>query len=324
LGRRRATGGGAAYDPPVPTLVASGFRPGSPVGAAARSSPLLLAADLAVGEFACPPGDPRWRGDNDIGPAAHVVFPRTHVAIAPERGARLVAGPTHAVLYRRGERYRRAVVDPRGDRASYVAVSDGLAEELRLLRGDGAPARRQAATDRRTYLLHRLACRALAAGDPPDGLLVEEAFLTVLGRTAAVAAPPRRGRARAATARAHAELAEGARALLAQPDAPGLAALARALHTSRFHLTRVFHAHTGYSLSAYRLEVRVRLALDDALGDRAPLTGVAARLGFASPSHLSDRFRAAFGVAPSRMRALAGAELDAALRRALAAAAAPP
>jgi AraC-like DNA-binding protein len=85
-----------------------------------------------------------------------------------------------------------------------------------------------------------------------------------------------------------------------------LRALAGELHVSPFHLTRVFRELTGRTLTAYLHDLRLRAAVDR-LGEES-LSRLAADLGYCSPSHFSDRFRGAFGMAPSQLRNLMEAE----------------
>jgi AraC-like DNA-binding protein len=91
-----------------------------------------------------------------------------------------------------------------------------------------------------------------------------------------------------------------ARALLADPAmASGVAALARAAGTSRRSLERVFAAETGLSPARWRLRLRLIEALR-LLAEGEPVTAVAARLGFATPSAFGAAFRRELGVSPGR------------------------
>ena len=86
-----------------------------------------------------------------------------------------------------------------------------------------------------------------------------------------------------------------------------LAALGAALYVSPFHLARVFRSRTGFSLSGYVHGLRLRRAVDRLAAEPgADLSRLAVELGYCSPSHFSDRFRAAFGCPPSALR---GAQL---------------
>ena len=186
-----------------------------------RSRVLLEMPELTLGDFACASGDRMWDEINDIGPQPHVVFPRTHVLIAQDGAAPVLATPNHVVLYRSHQRYRRALRDARGDRSLWLEVAPELFER--------APAGPAVPSDARTYLLAVTVARHLLT-DTPDRLLAEEAALRLLadafgGRGAEPAA--RRERTR----RDHAELAEAAKELLTARMAErlSLAALGAAL-----------------------------------------------------------------------------------------------
>jgi AraC-like DNA-binding protein len=247
---------------------------------------------LRVGVYRCPPGDALWEETNDnIGERPHVVFPGTVVGLV-RRGTRLVVTPNDVVFYRPFETYERSLRDQRGDVSLFIAPAAELFDV------PGAPVGR---VDAPTFLLARRLARRLQDG--ADALLVEEAAAELVGR--AIGGPAPQSGQRASTRRDRAELAENAKGLLvarlAQPLS--LSALAAELHVSPFHLTRVFRERTGRTLTAYLHDLRLRAAverLDDDPG--ASLSRVAAELGYCTPSHFSDRFRAAFGFPPSQLR----------------------
>ena len=68
----------------------------------------------------------------------------------------------------------------------------------------------------------------------------------------------------------------------------------------------MFREHTGRTLTAYLHDLRLRAAVER-LGEES-LSRIAADLGYCSPSHFTDRFRAAFGAPPSQVRNLMEAE----------------
>jgi AraC family transcriptional regulator len=259
---------------------------------------LLRTADLTLGDFACASGDRMWDEVNDIGARPHVVFPRTHVLIAQDGAQPVLATPNHVVFYKPHQLYRRGLRDARGDRSLWLEVSPALFE-----RAPDAPA---APTDARTYLLAVAVARHLMR-ETPDRLLAEEAAVRLLGDALAepVGWAPRRAR----TLRSHAELAEAAKELLSARMAERLSleSLAAALYVSPFHLARVFRARTGFSLSGYVHGLRLRAAVERLVADPdTDLGRLAVELGYYSPSHFCDRFRAAFGRPPSAVR---GAQL---------------
>ena len=247
---------------------------------------------LRVGVYRCPPGDALWHETNDnIGERPHVVFPGTAVGLV-RRGMRLLVTPNDVVFYRPFETYERSLRDARGDVCLFIAP-----RELDI------PAAPLGRADARSFLL----ARRLASGlREPDGLLVEETAADLVAW--AIRSPASASGRRPATRRDRAELAEAAKdLLLARVAEPlSLGALAGELHVSPFHLTRVFREQTGRTLTAYLHDLRLRVAVDR-IGEES-LSRIAADLGYASPSHFTDRFRAAFGAPPSQLRNLMEAE----------------
>ncbi len=101
-----------------------------------------------------------------------------------------------------------------------------------------------------------------------------------------------------------AAVAHAVRARFAEPTSLG--ELAATAGYSVFHACRVFRATTGTTIHGFRRELRLRHALARILDGADTLTEVAAASGFASQSHLTNRFRARFGITPARARTRAG------------------
>lgn len=285
----------------------------------ATVTPLLTTQALAVGEFRCPPEDASWRETNVIGDRAHVVFPRRSVVIRQLGQKPVLATPNHAVLYNADQAYRRELHSAHGDDSVFIELPE---RSLERLAAEGAAAVDASTrirvthvpTDRRTYLLQHLLVRHLR-GRPADLLRAEE--LASRLALAALAAPVgSRQAARRRTVEAHRELAEAAKAELAADPAATITLdrFAARLHTSPFHLARVFRAETGFTLAGYRHALRLRAALERLPLNDGDLTSLALELGFASHSHFTASFSREFGVPPSAVRSArrARALLDAA------------
>lgn len=293
---------------------------------------------IALAEFHCAPDDVAWRQANDVGGGHHVVFPGTSVVIArPEHGP-LVADPTVTVLYNPHERFRRRLVDPRGDHCLLLLVHPEL---LGVVAAEQATARRPmvvaaaagasgrspdahvrfSTTHRRVsptcYLLVRLLHRHALDPRHLDPLVLQEGLVqaareallpvvTPVGTSARRAAPqPRRGATRV---QHHAVAAAALEVLAARVGQRlSLADLADEVGASPYHLHRLFRAQTGQTVHAHREQLRVRVALQRVLDGEDDLARLAADLGYASHSHLTDRFRRTFGVTPSHARRLARA-----------------
>jgi hypothetical protein len=113
---------------------------------------------LRLGEFRCPPESPRWRRPNETPGRAHVAFPGTSAIIRHAGAEPVLANANHAVFYNPGQRYRRALHDPRGDRCWFLELAPALASELGEFRFAAGPA------DARARLLLHVAVRHLEGG----------------------------------------------------------------------------------------------------------------------------------------------------------------
>jgi AraC-like DNA-binding protein len=100
------------------------------------------------------------------------------------------------------------------------------------------------------------------------------------------------------------KLVGDARELLATEPTRTVRELARRLAVSPHHLSRIFSAVTGASLSVYRNRLRVRRALEQIAAGEESLTRLAAELGFADHAHMTQTIRSETGFTPSALRPL--------------------
>ncbi len=260
---------------------------------------LLDTPRVVVGEFLCPPDDDAWRETNTIGDMPHVVFPLVPVEISQVDKGSILATPNHTILYDAGQLYDRGLRSDRGDHCIYVSVRPGVLERL-------AGTRQQlpldAPLDRTTYLARHVLTRRLRSGEI-GGREAERETLSLV-RTALKSVVERRRARREHTFVMHRELVEEAKRRLASSlrQPVRLTALARALHTSPFHLARVFRSETGFTVEGYRRALRLRAALELLPTHSSGLTALALELGFSSHSHFTESFRREFGVPPSALR----------------------
>jgi len=281
-----------------------------------RASRLLFTTpQIAVGEFHCTPDDPRWSHENRADEGFFVAFPGPSVVIEQSGREAAVITRNEVVLYNQGQSYRRALLDRSGDHCVFLMIAPGLLAEISAALGRAQDAERVAFSAHvgplpaSMFLLQRLLVRTLhrleARG--PDCLRLERAVYRLVFEAARIGfetdpVPPRARRGY--TARAHALVVERTKALLALRlnEQLLLAQIAREMHISPFHLSRIFRAHTGFSIHDYRDQLRLRLALDRILETDVALSILGRELGYASHSHFTDSFRRVFGLPPSAVR----------------------
>jgi AraC-like DNA-binding protein len=95
-----------------------------------------------------------------------------------------------------------------------------------------------------------------------------------------------------------------AREQLAADPGLTLTALARAVGVSPHHLSRMFRAWTGTTVTRYRMRLRARAALERIAEGERDLAALAADLGLADQSHLNRVLRAESGRTPTQLRQL--------------------
>ena len=226
---------------------------------------------LAVDEVICraPRGGCDAAERNEL---PEVVLPSRGVFTLHRRGTQITVDSTTAFVLN-GE-YRVSHPCDGGDRCVVLRFAPGLHEEAL---GD-------------VWLVP--APRRLAIGVGLDQLQTEEEVMWILAQLAQ--APPLRRSPRI----------ERVRELLAANPAARwkLADIARAVHISPYHLARQFRATTGQTIWCYLTGLRLAAALDRLRGGEDNLARLAAELGFASHSHLTERFHQIYGATPSEVR----------------------
>ncbi|MDA2893883.1 helix-turn-helix domain-containing protein [Mycolicibacterium sp. BiH015] len=105
----------------------------------------------------------------------------------------------------------------------------------------------------------------------------------------------------ASPARLDPRVANAVTRIAADPaDAPSARELAVDVGLSESRFLHLFHDQVGTTLRRYLLWMRL-IAAGVAIRDGKNLTDAAADAGFASPSHLSDRFKSTFGLTATQL-----------------------
>jgi AraC family transcriptional regulator len=266
---------------------------------------------VQIGRWRCPAENPIFF---DSGPTSHTLFafPREGVWIEHEGGEPFVADPNTVTYYNKGQVYTRHKLSVRGDQCEWFAVApDAIAETLSAY--DPSAIDRPHAPFPFThgtslpdsYLRQRMVFSHVSQEGTPDRLFVEEAVISILGDVTALAYAHGGGRHKPRPRqRRDVDLVESARDVIARrfKENLSLSEIAREAESSVFHLARVFKARTGFSLHAYRNQLRLRDALERLQEPGVDLIEIALELGFSSHSHFTETFRRSFGRTPSAVR----------------------
>ncbi len=266
---------------------------------------------VRVGRWRCPAGNPIFY-DSGPTPEALFVFPRESVWIQHQGREPFVADANTVTYYNKGQVYTRQKLGRWGDQCEWFAVApEAIAESLSAhepaaLDRPHRPFRfTHGPSDPDSYLRQRLVFEHVSRERHADRLFVEEAVLSILGDVTGLAydrqdiKPPRRTKPRREV-----DLVEAARDVIAGAFRSNLSLtdIAREVDSSVFHLARVFKARTGFSLHAYRNQLRLRAALERLAEPGVDLIDIALDLGFSSHSHFTETFRRSFGKTPSAVR----------------------
>jgi AraC-like DNA-binding protein len=217
------------------------------------------------------------------------------------RGVEALLDPAAAYFTRPGEEQRFEHNRPHGDVCTVVQIGDDLLAgiwggEPRLPEGP-------LFTRPQIDLAHR---RLLAAARLTDQHEATEQALSLVAALLDNTDPARVAAGRPATLSRQRRLIAAAREAITADPTTGLVALAGQLAVSPHHLSRIFRAHTGSTVSRYRNRIRVRLALERLAEGQPDLAALAADLGFADHAHLTRTVQAELGAPPSRIRATLG------------------
>jgi AraC-like DNA-binding protein len=235
----------------------------------------------------------RAPGDEEEQPAFSLAIPMAGVYVHRVDGRDLVGSPGAGLCMNPGEVYRTSHPAGSGDRTIELAFP----AESGMPIGDGTVP----ASTVPVPLVVDLEVRELArvAGrHHVTALELDERVHRIVGCLfARPDAGPTTGQRRAIVDRALEYLAWH---FAEDADLPTVAA---AVGSSPHHLSRVFHAGTGVTLSRHRTELRLRAALERIEGGASDLSGVASDVGFFDHAHMTRTFRRVLGRTPTAVRA---------------------
>ncbi len=227
-----------------------------------------------------------------------MVFVRRGRFVRSADGSESLLDPTTAYCMNPGEEQRYDHPGDGGDDCTSLTLDADLLSSL--WGGDPRLPTRPLHTSAEIDLEHRLLLNGARCGADRHQLIERAIDLvtTALERSDA----GRVASGRPPTARARRAVVDGAREILAANPDSSLPELARSLAVSAHHLSRIFAAATGYTISRHRMRLRTRAALERLAGGESDLGRLAADLGFADQSHLCRVLHTETGSSPSALR----------------------
>lgn len=248
---------------------------------------------------------PRGRGHVEEQTSGHtIVFVRRGCFVRSAEGIESVLDPTVAYCMNAGEEQRYDHPHDHGDDCTSLVFHPDLIASL--WGGEQSLPSMPVHTSPEIDLEHRLLISAgRAAADPHE--FVERALLLAAG--ALEQSDPRPvASGRPATTRAQRTAVDGAREILSRDRERSLPELARELAVSPHHLSRLFKARTGHTISRHRMRLRTRAALEHLAGGDRDMARMAADLGFSDQSHLCRVVGQETGYTPTALRDMLAGE----------------
>jgi AraC-like DNA-binding protein len=261
---------------------------------------VLAAADgFTVEDVLCTSGRSSW-STSEPATKDSIVFVRRGCFRRRVDGVESFLDPVAIYFERVGQEEEIAHPSDGGDECTQIVLAAGAVEAV--WGGDFRPPARPLFTSPQADLAHRQLVGSLRSGDV---LELGERIVQLL-EFVRDCGTRRRTRGRPATAAARRRAVDAAREAIAIQPTIGLFELARVVAISPHHLSRIFRAETGETITRYRNRARVRLVLERLAERERSLARLAGELGFADQAHLARVVRREVGSTPSALRSTLG------------------
>jgi AraC-like DNA-binding protein len=260
--------------------------------------PVLVADGISLANVTC--RHDRGRGEVEPAPARMLVLVRRGCFTRSANGVASVLDPTVACFVNPGEEQRYDHPHDDGDDCTAIGVDAAVVAAVHG--GDPDLPVGAISISPALDLAHRILLAEARRGDDEQQLY--ERVLRLIAGVLHTASPGRVASGRPGSARVRHALAAAAREALAERPERTLPELARELTVSPHHLSRVFSAITGHTISRHRMRLRTQAVLERLAAGEDDLARLAADLGFTDQSHLYRVVRSETDVAPSALRRL--------------------
>ena len=259
-------------------------------------TPLADGGDFVLETVECRCGEAGW-SPPEAAARYGIVFVRRGCFYRRLNGTDSLVDPTVVYFERPDDEQQIAHPAAGGDSCTALYLSEAMVAAL--CGGEPGLPDEPLSSDGATDLRQRLLLAAVVRGDAGD---LSEAVVDLVAGVLERWAPPRVAAGRPATALARRRVVDEAREALVETPWAGVIELGRRVAVSPHHLSRVFKAETGETISRHRNRLRVRLVLERLAEGEPCLARLAAELGFADQAHLSRVVRRELGATPSLLR----------------------
>jgi AraC-like DNA-binding protein len=260
---------------------------------------LLDREGVQIADVAC--RHPRGHGrDIQVADRHAIVFIRRGCFVRRADGVERLLDPVGIDCINPGQEHRYDHPHSGGDDCTSVRLSPDLVASL--WGDDPTLPTSLLPSSPKLDLEHRRLLAAARRGHDAHELI--ERTISLVAATLEHVDPDRVAAGRPATMRGRRVLEDAAREALAADSSRSLTDLAGLLGVSPHHLSRIFHAITGHTISRHRTYLRARLALERLANGEPNLGRLAADIGFADQAHLSRVIHRETGHTPSALRRL--------------------
>jgi AraC-like DNA-binding protein len=260
--------------------------------------PVFALDGISLADVACRHG--RGHGQPEPAHARMLVLVRRGCFRRRATGADIVLDPTLAYCVNPGNEQRYDHPHDDGDDCTAIGIDTPLAASI--WGGDPNLPTEPLASSPTLDLAHRALLAAARRRDDPDQLF-EQALRLITAALESVQ-PARVESGHPPGVQARRALAAAAREALAERPQRSLPELAHELAVSPHHISRVFSAVTGHTISRHRIRLRTRAVLERLAAGEDNLARLAADVGLADQSHLYRIVRSETGTIPSVLRRL--------------------
>ncbi len=255
---------------------------------------------MAIGEFRLAANDPKFCRLGFV-KRPLIVFPRHSIWIKHPGEPAFVADASVINLYNHQQPYQRHVINQQGDWCHWIEPSVWLLSQLSVDHIDTPFEATHFHCSLSTYLTFQQLLLQVEHTPKPDPLILESLVMDIVSDIGhAMKKPPNNDSIKPAHRQLVQRIKQQIHDHLFEPHS--LHKLAQAVHSSPYHVCRVFKQVTHLGIHRYKNQLRLKWAYQIIAAGQQELSRVALDAGFSSHSHFTHQFRQYFGMTPKQLK----------------------